>query len=368
MIGRSCPLWEKTAAFALDRIRQEGTVPERDVTGSADFMIAAVEDGHIAGVCTCTGKAGPSGGLSHGPCISFVSADGGYREKGLAERMIDRACLYAREKGNRAVYMQGGDKDLCEKTGFVPFRENGAGRGDTEGLLRRELYKSLLLSTSNTRDLGGLEAAGGKATVKNRIWRSDVPRIRNAEDIAALKRRGITSVIDLRTTGEKERTPCALSASEGFDYFSCPIRVGTTPPSSLEEVPDCYLQIALQKETADALRYAARAAGGIMIHCTAGKDRTGVLCAIILTACGVGDGLIVSDYAVSREFNREQLERYLAGHPGTDRRIVTANERSMEGFLRLFRARFGSAEGYFAEAGLSGECLALIREKLLGGA
>ena len=227
-------------------------------------------------------------------------------------------------------------------------------------------YRSLLASTSNTRDLGGHRTRSGGITRRDRIWRSDAPVTENEADADLLRDLGITTVIDLRTDAEAARKPCVYADREGFAYRRIPFTIGSAPPASLEEIPGLYLEMASQPEAADVLRAVAEAEGGVLYCCTAGKDRTGVISALILTACGADPKAVVDDYAVSREYNRARLERWLAEHPGVDRRIVLADEASMERFLELFRERFGSIEAFFARSGLTGDHLAAIRRKLMG--
>lgn len=74
---------------------------------------------------------------------------------------------------------------------------------------------------------------------------------------------------------------------------------------------------------------------------------------------------LVGDYAVSREYNRIRLEKFLSEHPEVDREIVLANEKSMDRFLTLICGKFGSTEGYFDQMGLSVYKEA-IRKKLTG--
>ena len=226
-------------------------------------------------------------------------------------------------------------------------------------------YQSLLSSTTNTRDLGGFPISAGRWTQRNRIWRSDAPVVFCETDEQRLKELNITTIIDLRTGSEAERKPCAYARRSGFAYQHFPITAGSVPPDTLEEVPFTYLQIAQQREAAEAIHAIATAETGILFCCTAGKDRTGVIAALLLSACGVDRHLIVGDYAASRYYNRERLEQYLAEHPETDRRIVLANETSMERFLDLFAGQFGCIGCYFEQSGLSPADLALIRRKLL---
>ena len=112
---------------------------------------------------------------------------------------------------------------------------------------------SLLESTLNTRDLGGFPISAGRWTQRNRIWRSDAPVVFCETDEQRLKNLNITTIIDLRTDSETERRPCAYAGRPGFTYQHFPITAGSVPPDTLEEVPFTYLQIAQQREAAEAI-------------------------------------------------------------------------------------------------------------------
>ena len=147
--------------------------------------------------------------------------------------------------------------------------------------------QSLLSATANTRDLGGFPVSGGGETQRNSVWRSDAPVTYCEADEQRLKALGITTVIDLRTDGEAGEKPCAYAGRPGFTYHHLPITAGSVPPATLEDVPFTYLDIARQGEMASALRTIAEAETGVLFCCTAGKDRTGVLAALLLLACGI---------------------------------------------------------------------------------
>ena len=140
----------------------------------------------------------------------------------------------------------------------------------------RRRYQSLLSSTANTRDLGGFPISAGRWTQRNRIWRSDAPVVFCETDEQRLKNLNITTIIDLRTDSETERRPCAYAGRPGFTYQHFPITAGSVPPDTLEEVPFTYLQIAQQREAAEAIHAVASSDTGVLFCCTAGKDRTGV--------------------------------------------------------------------------------------------
>ncbi|WP_295086572.1 tyrosine-protein phosphatase [Ruminococcus sp.] len=227
-------------------------------------------------------------------------------------------------------------------------------------------YKSLLSCSNNTRELGGIVTADGFTTKNNVYWRSDVPENPSDTDIERLLSAHITTVIDMRTDAERKRTPNALADMDEFEYYHFQITEGSGVPESLEAVPQSYLAIAVAEKMPKVMKVISEAENGVIFHCTAGKDRTGVVSAIILMSCGVDREEIVRDYVISREYNHKRLETFLAAHPEVDRNIVLANEKSINGFIDLFKERFDSSERYFEYIGLSAENANMIRNKLKG--
>lgn len=225
--------------------------------------------------------------------------------------------------------------------------------------------KSMLSSSYNTRELGGFKTADGGMTKNCVFWRSDVPVNPTSDDVEKLISNRITAVIDMRTEAERLKTPNTLADMAEFEYHHFPIIEGSGVPESLEAVPLSYMSIAAAENMPKVMKVLAEADKGVLFHCTAGKDRTGVVSAIILMACGADRDDIVSDYVVSREYNKEKLKAFLAAHPDVDKNIVLANEKSMNGFIELFTERFGTVESYFEAIGLSAEYADMIRNKLI---
>ena len=226
------------------------------------------------------------------------------------------------------------------------------------------VYKSLLSCTCNTRELGGIKTADGKTTKNGVFWRSDVPVQPTVEDVEKLLSNRITTVIDMRTDEEVLKKPCGLADMAEFRYHHFPITEGSGVPESLEAVPLSYMDIATAESMPKILRTIAEAPYGVLFHCSAGKDRTGVVSAIILMLCGADRRDIVDDYVISREYNHRNLEAFLAAHPKVDRNIVLANEKSMNRFIDLFTERFGTVEKYFEAIGLNAEYADKIRNKI----
>lgn len=115
----------------------------------------------------------------------------------------------------------------------------------------------------------------------------------------------------------------------------------------------------------DVFETIANAPEGVLFHCTAGKDRTGVVSAILLALVGVSDEDIVYDYAISREFNKLRLEAFLKEHPEIDREIVLANEKSMHSFLKMLRRKHNSVEQYLLDIGITGDEIQRLKNKLV---
>lgn len=226
-------------------------------------------------------------------------------------------------------------------------------------------YKSLLSCSYNTRELGGFRTVSGKMTKNNVYWRSDVPSQPAAGDIEKLLSAHITTIIDMRTQWEVEKNPDMLSETAGFEYLHFPITEGSGVPENFEAVPRSYMDIALAENMPDVMKTLAEAKDGVLFHCTAGKDRTGVVSAIILMTCGAYREDIVRNYVVSREYNHKRLAAFLEAHPEVDRNIVLANEKSMNGFIDLFTERFGTVENYFEAIGLSIDHIERIRSRLI---
>lgn len=238
----------------------------------------------------------------------------------------------------------------------------------TDGYLSawNRMPKSILESTMNTRELGMYRIQGTKNyTLSNRIYRSDMCESLSASDKKLLLDRDITTIIDLRSEQEAETKPSAFSSDSDFIVFHYPIVEGMLPPNSLEAVPVSYMEIAHADCVKEVFKTIADANGGVLFHCTAGKDRTGVVSAILLALVGVSDEDIVYDYAISREFNKQRLEAYLKEHPEIDKDIVLANEKSMYGFLRMLREKYNSVDQYLRDIGISEYEIQELKSKLI---
>lgn len=182
---------------------------------------------------------------------------------------------------------------------------------------------SLLSSTANTRAVlpGSL-----------RILRSDAPVAPTDGDVQWLLCHGITTLIDLRSPAECERRPCPLAQDGRFRYISLPVTGGNAMPASPADVPRSYIAM-VDGQMARILQAIGDAEEGMMFFCTAGKDRTGVVAALLQRRAGLTRDAIVADYLLSGENLRERLAAFGSLHPEIDPAIYTPQQTYMEAFL-----------------------------------
>jgi protein-tyrosine phosphatase len=165
-----------------------------------------------------------------------------------------------------------------------------------------------LVGAYNFRDLGGYPTADGRFTRWGRLFRSDALHELTAEDLQVLRQVGLASVIDLRTATELERTGRGPLGEEPIAYLHASVlqeeggeSVATPAPPEGDQAERYmwYLNVGRDALT-EALTTAADPVNQpVVFHCAAGKDRTGVLAALILDILGVDRSAIVEDYTIT---------------------------------------------------------------------
>lgn len=186
----------------------------------------------------------------------------------------------------------------------------------------------------NLRDLGGLPTASGGATHPGRLLRSESPHTLSEAGLHALLDLGIGAVVDLRTDSERERRPSPL-VDAGVNHVHAPIFTDDEEyPDHLSTAAEVYCWWLHERSAGIARAMTAIAdapSAPILVHCHAGKDRTGVIVALVLRLAGVGIDAIADDYAISGIQLADMLAR--------DR--VSAVERGMDAVRveRLFTVR-----------------------------
>ena len=159
--------------------------------------------------------------------------------------------------------------------------------------------------TLNFRDAGGYPAAGG-AVRWGRLLRSDALHRADRQGIARLAALGLRTVLDLRTGYEADAAPSPLDELARAGALTCQVSlIGEDLDELPAELGGIYDYVIDRRgaEVAAAIRCLARpGALPALVHCTAGKDRTGIVVAIALAAVGVPDQVIAADYALTGRY------------------------------------------------------------------
>jgi protein-tyrosine phosphatase len=245
----------------------------------------------------------------------------------------------------------------------------------------------------NVRDVGGLPTADGGSTVPGRLLRSENLQELSAADVARLVDEiGLTTIVDLRTTAEVEMEgPGPLDAVPGVRHVHHPVlpELGSRTDAVAEALlvkkaaldrsrfPDdimCghYLGYLEERpeEVTGALRTIAIAEGAAIVHCAAGKDRTGVIVALALTVAGTEPDAIVADYMATGDRIDAIIERlrrsatYATDVAGKPIQAHLPRAETMKSFLEQLDARYGGLPRWLAGHGFADDEAALLRAKL----
>lgn len=225
----------------------------------------------------------------------------------------------------------------------------------------------------NTRTFAGLQGSHGPIPASAFVRTSDLGRLTPA-DRDALAAAGVTLDIDLRTADEQAQSPDLLATDARFAYQRISLmgtekmdlqKMMTTFPDSLGAAYVQWLDHSQPQFKQVFQRIAAERDGTVLFHCTAGKDRTGIIAGLLLDLAGVPRADIVHNYAISAHYlegqpkdsaMNAQIMELIKQNPEIGRKMAvmsgTAPE-NMEMFLAALHAQYGGAEGYLKSIGVS---------------
>lgn len=255
---------------------------------------------------------------------------------------------------------------------------SGAPAERLEGAERAMERHILLEGAVNFRDLGGYRTTDGRAVRWRSFFRADGLSHLTRPDRSVVRRLGIATVIDLRSRAEVDvgRFPVE-EIPVGFHHL--PLVTELPGADQFRQGPSFfathYQEIARQSgaHIARAVEIVAETRSHpVIVHCAAGKDRTGVLVAVLLALLGVPDETIAEDYALSAKAMDALRERLLERHP-EDRALLmdvgdvllSATPANIVAMLAGLRAEHGSVESYAAAHGAGPEVVAALRGGLL---
>lgn len=243
----------------------------------------------------------------------------------------------------------------------------------------------------NFRDLGGYKGESGRRMRRGLVYRSGSLGKLTDADLEALSRMGIKLVCDLRGHEEVAAEPDRLPVGDlAPAYLHMPLAVEDDrrqrlrallfdPASLAPMMPDMYTRIILDGNAqlyGDLLtRLADPANLPTVIHCTAGKDRTGIAAALLLSLLGVPDDVIAADYSLSNLYYANfyaygaqyaKKLRWLGIRTEDFQPFLVADPQNIRIALTHIHDRYGSVENYLRTmAGVSDETMSSIKANLL---
>lgn len=246
----------------------------------------------------------------------------------------------------------------------------------------------------NFRDVGGWVGHDGRRVRHGKLFRSDTLAYLRDSDFTTLEQLGIGLVCDLRSRPERSHRPTSWPASfrptvleldinadvrAANDTMLGILRADPSPRGATAMMMESYaiIPLALQGYMGDLFRRLADdRAPALLFHCTAGKDRTGVMAALLLLSLGVSRDDVIADYLLTRRFvdiatveaGVADTTSHLLGGPA-DPDVVSAIAATREDYinraLSAIDENAGSIAGYLAAAGVDDRLLASVRDRLL---
>ena len=227
-------------------------------------------------------------------------------------------------------------------------------------------------SVMNFRDIGGYRGARGKTVLWRRVFRSgEFQKITREELDRLTQELGVASIIDLRSDFELKKRGTGLLDGYDIKYYNIALMTDDDDPNNnarrydkLTNLGDFYLDLMRQKEfgtrVVEALQMIADPSNHpLVFHCAVGKDRTGILTAMLLKLLGVRESDIIEDYTLSEPYIDELLAKIRANPkegedvPDIPDCFWKASAESMKILLFTLKKEYGSVEKYLLEMGMT---------------
>jgi protein-tyrosine phosphatase len=238
-----------------------------------------------------------------------------------------------------------------------------------------------LEAVHNFRDLGDYPTAAGRRTRPQRLYRADGLYRLTPADVETLRPLGLHTVIDLRTIGEIDDRGRFPVEALGVGWHHLPVvdvtweQVAVDERSAADFLYDQYTSMLAYGEPLFAAAMRTLALPGALpgvFHCAAGKDRTGLLAALLLGALGVADDVIVADYALTRA-GMERMRRWAettspelyASWQTMPAVHAAAEPEAMARVLADIHAAHGALRDYVRSLGVPAAALEALEDDLL---
>ena len=240
-----------------------------------------------------------------------------------------------------------------------------------------------LQNASNLRDLGGWPTGDGQRVRRGRVFRAPALVNLSPADEAEIARLGLRTICDFRGARERAHAPVHIA---GVENLSLPIEpsVGASlkdilrtgqltghmaPSEMMDLLRDAYRAYALQSSERYRSLFEQLDTEGrlpLLLHCSAGKDRTGFGSALLLTALGVAWEHVIEDYLATNRLWRRETASAFDLPPGVKDVLLGAHQSLLEAAFEAIREEYDSVDDYLAGAiGLDAAARARLQSRLL---
>jgi protein-tyrosine phosphatase len=234
----------------------------------------------------------------------------------------------------------------------------------------------------NIRDLGGYRTGDGACVQWHRFLRADSLHRLDPAGVDRLLGEGLGTVIDLRTPSEVEEAPNPLRHNPRVAFHNLPLfeslapaALGQAQSRGDDPLLEFYLTALHSRHGAirDILALMSETpSGAVLFNCTAGKDRTGIVAALLLGVAGVSRRDIIADYVLTGELIPDLVAEFLdlsrrrGGDVESYARMLRSPAGTMSAALDSIDATYGGFRGYLAFAGLNDTQIAALKARLIG--
>lgn len=210
----------------------------------------------------------------------------------------------------------------------------------------------------NARDLGGTPLAGDLTVREGALVRSDSHFYLTEAGLGALRAYGVSRVIDLRRGVELEQWPSVLATDACYLHLPVQNPEDREDESTLAELYRALLDRRPKLFAAALTAIAEAPPGAVVVHCAAGKDRTGLVIALVLSLLGASDEVIAVDYALTDERLRTRYDELIAAAADEAERkywqsIRLADPANITGALQHLRDKHGGVANYLEIGGFT---------------
>lgn len=243
--------------------------------------------------------------------------------------------------------------------------------GNTSELLCRHVA---LEGSYNIRDIGGYAALDGRSTRWRTFLRADSLSTLSVESQRLLLEYPVRTIIDLRRTAELRKAPALFADSPTLRYVNISLLEDEQQVRAAQSLQTFYRLIleTCQEQIRQIFTFlAAEALFPCLVHCTIGKDRTGLITALLLSLAGVPAHIIAHDYALSERYLAPFFTTFRAqvthqGNAGeTFEWLLSAHPETMLATLAYLEEQYGSVNAYLRAIGMTNEQLERLHSILV---